>query len=355
MLAQYATADDLPSLYTTKVDYSQKGYNQYAASVLNPARPAVIPDPENFTASFPKALSLSEDLAVQGSQTFALIFSEKRMEPRINVHVLSATGNWGYLMTIPFDQTLYQNYIKARVVSASMACVSSTVTGNNFTVAGSAIAINYQDSPAFYNPRSNENLVGFNNLLAYARNPACRQPMCSVAKGIITLAVPEGLNDYTALGPNNLAGDGVRSIPTVIQGSDKRVLRTAAYSGIINNGNGWLTAQTPIAANPAVTRLFDSANSNFPDGNFIPRNAAGAVRVRVNTNIIQTANNASIAYALYAVVAIVDPVTWAYDLPRYRLGLSTGVGLTTEARSRTTASTLLRTMTSATGQSSRST
>lgn len=283
------------------------GNNEYALSVLDPRFPAAIPDISDFTASVLKQVSLSRDLAVNGTGSLLLLFPEHDVEPRVTVLAWdSTTSTYNVLTVITFDEDLSNSFTKGRAVSALLSVKSATLTGTNFTVSGSVVAINYQAALPITHPREDTPTLSFGTLQAFARNAACRQGMTQVSEGVTTIMVPEGQGIYRTLGQETF--QTINSIRAAGWTGDSHTL-IEKYSVPSAANTGWVTGAV-IAAGSSLN-IFDSTNEASDNGPFMPTNAQGNIRFDANIALTTGSPGGAVTGTMTIYWWTADPTTYA--------------------------------------------
>jgi hypothetical protein len=288
---------------------SRNKMSNYMLSIMDPRFPAPIPDVQDFTTAIVKQVTLAKDLAVAGSGTLAFIVSDHTVPARVLVLAYGRAAQvWSPLTTINYSENMSDNYAKARVTSGLTKVVSATVTGNAFTVSGSAVAISYQDLPPFFAQGAGginiPGLVEFGTLQSYARNPTCRQGLTRVADGVIALVHPEGQNEYYDV--NDQGYVALEKNPVGVTDLSR------AYSSTTDSdagaSSGFVSGGTVLAG--VNQQIFSSLSCTGTGARYVPPNAMGKVRYSGALTFYNPANAGDMTIQLQAVLVRADPTTY---------------------------------------------
>lgn len=271
--------------------------NAFLMSVLRPWLGAIAPVPDGrLRGAILKTTHSNTTLTSAASNQYMIVAPFASPRRCLRVYAWDTVkSRFYFLQTVEQDEDLSQYFLQLRLVSAGLCLVSSTVTGNSFTVSGNVNGINYYDLPDVF-------VLTHETLVSYKRNNSGAVAGVPVSDGVTALAVPDA--------------DHVFDVPRVpnLTWNAKQV-----YSQ--------LTAQsTPAAAYAATTEvvIFTSSAAGLGGtGQLVPPNCWGKVKGKAQTIISITAApaaNTQCIVTVYFDYYRADPVTYLEQIVPVQVG-----------------------------------
>jgi hypothetical protein len=169
------------------MDFKLINESNYLSTILCPFNSSGgIPDMD-MTDSAPKSVNLTLNIDVKGSGSFLVVYLPHNLESplRIYVHV-DSINRYIFWKTVPFDQTLSENFTYGRFVSGGMKIISATTSGTLFNISGTMNATAFQEIPSI------EDDLTYNQISAYKRNSLDVVTSVPVSTGVTLIAFPDG-------------------------------------------------------------------------------------------------------------------------------------------------------------------